>query len=96
MSSTEPPVEPTRLTYCDTCNQQIVESVSSRRYSHEDMHDGEQRAFMAGYADGERAAAERIMRIIKGFHTEAIETRQLVDRDYLLAAIQHTEASKWL
>jgi len=59
------------MTYCDTCNQQTVESVSSRRYSHEDMHDAEQRAFMAGHAEGERAATERMQPIVDDYLRQA-------------------------
>lgn len=48
------------MTYCNTCNQQTVESVSSRRYSLEDLHDAEQRAYMLGCAEGKKDATERI------------------------------------
>lgn len=53
------------MTYCSSCNQQTVESVSSRRYSHEDLHDAENRAFMTGCAEGERAATQQIVKWLR-------------------------------
>jgi ribosomal protein L44E len=73
------------MAYCEACNQQTVESVSSRRYSHEDMHDAEQRAFMAGQAEGERAATERIVKWLRsdrwiGFRSTCMSLAYAIER----------------